>query len=350
MNGSSRSLVFLACITLCVGFLLAACEPAVKPSMEVPEDERPVWPEPPAEPRVGFIGSFSRPQDLGIGKGFTERLAALFAGPSEARLIRPMAVAALPHGAIYVADPGAKGIHYFDQKNGRYHLIRRPKNGPLPSPVALTVAADGRIYVSDSKLSALFVIEPGAEEAVALPLQESLVQPTGLSLDAAGERIYVVDTGSHQVKVFARDGTVLNTFGQRGAGPGEFNYPTMIWRNREGNFLVADSLNFRIQVFDASGQYLRQFGGVGDGTGRHARPKGVASDQDGHIYVVDSLFHTIQVFDPIGVYLMNIGRQGQDWGEFWLPTGIFIDDRDTVYVADSQNRRVQVFRYIGATP
>jgi DNA-binding beta-propeller fold protein YncE len=299
---------------------------------------------------VAFVTSFSQPQDLGIGKGFMERLTELLTGPSDVRLIRPMAVAVVGAGVIYVADPGAKGVHRFDTEAGRYRLIRRDDDQPLPSPVGLAAGPVGEVYVSDSQLSALFMIEPGADEAVSMELEGLLDQPTGVSFDAATGRIFLVDTGSHQVKVFARDGALLSSFGRRGGGPGEFNFPTMIWQNHEGHLLVVDSLNFRIQVFDIAGRYLREFGEVGDGSGRHARPKGVASDRHGHIYVVDSLFHTMQVFDPVGLYLSQVGRQGRDWGEFWLPTGIFIDEGDTIYVADSRNQRVQVFRYIGATP
>jgi DNA-binding beta-propeller fold protein YncE len=343
-------MLLLAGLLLSLGLLLGACESSVKQPPEWADRERPVWPEAPAEPRMGFVMSFSGPEDLGISKGFMQRLAEFLTGPDDPRLIRPMAVAVGPQDVIYVADPGAKGVHRFDRQSGRYHLIRREGGQPLPSPVGLAAGPAGEIYVSDSELSALFVIEDGADVAVAVPLQGLLAKPTGISLNAAGGLIYLVDTGSHQVKVFARDGAFLRSFGRRGADPGEFNFPTMIWRDHEDHLLVADSLNFRIQVFDASGRFLRQFGEVGDGTGRHARPKGVASDQHGHIYVVDSLFHTLQVFDPVGVYLLKVGRQGREWGEFWLPTGIFIDDRDTIYVADSRNRRVQVFRYIGTPP
>ena len=337
----------------CAVLLLAlmACEPATVrgPSEQAALDHL-VWPPAPAEQQVAFVMSFTSPEDLGIKKGLMQRLGELISGPKNIHLVRPMAVTVTPDGTIFVADPGAEGVHRFDHKGASYHLIRRENGRVLPSPVALVTGPVGEVYVSDSRLSGLFVIEPGATEAVQVPLYGLLAQPTGVALDPGSGRIYLVDTGDHKVKVFARDGALLTTFGQRGTGDGEFNFPTMIWRNKKGEFLVADTLNFRIQVFDEFGRFLRKFGEIGNSTGYHAQPKGIAADSEGHIYVVDSVFHTMQVFDPSGTFLLNIGQQGQRIGEFWLPTGIFIGEQDTIYVADSYNKRVQVFRHLRATP
>ncbi len=338
----------LSCILLTL--VLTACTTVVTPPAEQDAAQRLVWPPLPAEPRIAFVSSFSSPDELGIRKSLFQRLGEFLGGASEVHLVRPMAIVVDPAGVIYVADPGVEGIHQFDKKAGRYRLIRGKKGRPLPSPVALAVGPAGEVYVSDSRLSAVFVIEPGATEALLVPLKALIAQPTGIALDPGSGRLYLVDTGSHQVKVFARDGAFLKSFGQRGTGDGEFNFPTMIWRDDKGRLLIADSMNFRIQVFDESGRFLRKFGKVGDGTGQHAQPKGIAADSEGHIYVVDSLFHTLQLFDPQGRFLLNVGRQGKARGEFWLPTGIFIGEQNTIYVADSYNGRVQIFRYVGAAP
>jgi DNA-binding beta-propeller fold protein YncE len=258
-----------------------------------------------------------------------------------------MAVVATSEGVLYVADPGARGVHRFDPNNGRYRLIRRKNKRPLPSPVGLAVGPKGEVYVADSLLQQLFVIMPASKVAAPFPLQAMVKQPTTLALDPAAGRLYVVDTGVHQVKVFGMDGELQFTIGRRGTGDGEFNYPTAIWRDKAGRLVITDSLNFRIQVFDGSGGFIEKFGKLGDATGDLSRPKGVATDRFGHIYVVDSLFHAVQIFNMSGDFLLSFGNQGQGPGEFWLPTGIFIGEDDTIYVADSHNQRIQVFRYVG---
>lgn len=337
-------------IVLCAGLLAGGCATSAPATdSEVPATAQ-VWPEPPAEPRIGYVRSFSRPADLGIKKSFFERLGEFFVGASDARLIRPMAVVETADGTLCVADPGAKGVQCFDAKRGRYRLVQGVADAPLPSPVGLAVGARGEVYVADSALRQILVIEPGARQATPWALQSEIRQPTGLAFDPVSQQLYVVDTAAHDIKVFAADGALRKAFGRRGTGDGEFNFPTMIWRDAAGRLYVTDSLNFRIQMFDAQGRFLGRFGRHGDATGDLSRPKGVATDRLGHVYVIDSMFHALQVFDRNGAFLLAVGGQGRAAGKFWLPTGLFVSDNDTIYIADSHNQRVQVLRYIGGQP
>jgi DNA-binding beta-propeller fold protein YncE len=321
---------------------LGACAPAPpKPD----EQARLVWPDHPNPPRIAYVKQFSKPDDFGIAKGFFERLGALIFGGSEARLIRPLAVVATDR-AVYVADPGASGVHRFDLTAARHDLIVAEGGQALPSPVSLALGNAGEVYVADSDLAKVLVIRPGAKFATPLALPE-MAQPTGIAFDKSAGNLYVVDTGAHRIQVFKPDGTPAFGFGGRGDGAGEFNYPTLIWLDPAGRLYVTDSLNFRIQVFDRQGKYLSRFGQVGDGAGDNIRPKSVATDSHGHVYVVDALQNALQIFDARGRYLLSVGRIGSDRGEFWLPAGIYIGEDDTIYIADSYNQRIQVLRYIG---
>ena len=204
-----------AAAALCVVLTLSACAPAVRP---VAEERAPlVWPDDPAAARIAFVKTFSRPDDLGIAKGFFQRLADVMFGGTDARLVRPMAVVAVG-GILYVADPGAKGVHRFDQEKGDYTLLRAAGERRLPSPVGLARGAGGEVYVTDSVLAKVFVIRPGAEVAEPVPLRASLGQPTGIAFDPASGRLFVVDTAAHRVNVFTRDGTLESSFGKRGTG------------------------------------------------------------------------------------------------------------------------------------
>ena len=287
-----------------------------------------------------------RAKSFCIEKGLLARMGELLFGASDHRLVRPMAVIAVGT-TLYVADPGAQGVHRFDPANARYDLLRGPDDAPLLSPVALASGAAGEVYVSDSALARIFVIRPGAKYAAPLVLERALAQPTGIAYDPALRRLHVVETASHRVQVFDASGRSVSAYGQRGAGPGEFNYPTLIWRAADGRLYVTDSLNFRIQVFDAQGRFVAKFGRAGDGAGDLARHKGVALDRHGHVYVMDALLQAMQIFDDRGRLLLSLGGLGEGRGEFWLPAGISVTEDDRIYVADSHNGRVQVFRYIG---
>jgi len=347
---NTRTLSSLLLAVVCSSLLLAGCAPATRPVGETLVSPR-TWPEPPATPRIRFESSFHAAEDLGIEKSFWRRLGEFITGADTTWMIRPMAVVTDPDGKrIHVADPGIRGVHRFDLENHRYKIIRRENNRPLPSPTGITRDVDGRIYVTDSVLATLFVLEPDGKFFTPVKLEVDLIQPTGIVSDPATGSLYIVDTGAHDIKVFSTNGKLLRQFGARGSGPSAFNFPTGIWLNADGHLLVTDSLNFRIQVLDTEGHFITRFGQAGDASGTLARPKGVATDSFGHIYVVDSIHHALQIFDLDGNLLLELGEQGHGAGQFWLPTGIFIAPDNRIYVSDSHNQRVQIFRYIGGKP
>ncbi len=338
------SSVVLAALLLSNGCATTANDSKVQPAVAR------VWPEAPNEPRVRYVNAFSKPADLGISKGFFERLAEFFVGESDAHLVRPMAVVQTQDGTVCVGDPGAKAVQCFDQKRGRYRFIQAAQDQPLPSPVGLAVGNHNEVYVADSVLAKILVIEPNAELATPILLNTQLKQPAGLVFDPVAQQLLVVDAAAHQIVIFGLDGQERARIGKRGNGDGEFNYPTHISRDQQGRLYVTDSLNFRIQILDQAGKFISKFGHNGNALGDMSRPKGVAVDRFEHVYVVDALFHALQVFDPQGVFLLDIGGQGQAAGEFWLPTGLFISDNNTIYIADAHNQRVQVLQYIGDKP
>lgn len=337
----------LARLATCAALaLLTACASPPAPSAS---DASLVWPSPPQRPRVVFLQAFSSAEDLGIRRGVLQRLGDFMFGSAELRLVRPMAVLEAS-GVLYVADPGVRGVHRFDREGGGHRVLRLAGGGPLPSPVGLALGEGGTVFVTDSALRRVFAIGPDADSAVEWPTSVPLRQPTGLAYDPAGARLFVTDTAAHQVRVFDRGGQQLATIGQRGVGDGEFNYPTLLWRDAAGKLLVSDSLNFRVQVFDADGRFVTRFGRAGDAAGDLARHKGVATDSRGHVYVADGSLHAVQVFDLEGRLLLAIGAQGRDRGEFWSPAGIFVTPDDRIFVADAFNQRVQVFRFVGGEP
>jgi len=339
---TTKLLFFVAALTVIVSCASAPSQPL----SQLPLQEL-RWPQAPESARIAFVTSFSKPEDIGFNRGFLGRFADFIAGESELKLVRPMAIIADSRNNVYVADPGIKGVHRFSFSNGEHEVIRLQDDQPLLSPVDFALGPDDTVYVSDSALNQIFIIGPDSNTAQVLKLDDELKQPTGITFDSQTGQLIIVDTAVHQIKVFNKKGVLQTKFGQRGDAEGEFNYPTMIWRNEQGHLFVTDTLNFRIQEFDQQYNFIGQFGKHGDATGDLAMPKGVATNKYGHVYVVDSLFHAFQVFDQSGKLLLYVGGQGQQHGEFWLPTGIFIGANDTIYIADSHNRRVQVFRYIG---
>jgi len=337
------SLVFL----LLVIFVISGCS-----KREIKFDSKKevtdlIWPSKPDKPRIAFAGSFSNAKELGMDKSFFKWVVEIFTGEDNNRLITPMGIIGTFDNIIYVADPGAKGVHRFDMPNNNYTLIQLRNEQPMLQPVSLAIGKQGAIFISDSSAGKIYKLNKGDDEAVEFHTDEKITQPTGISVDIDTGWVYVVDTINHQVKVFEESGEYLMSFGGRGKGQGKFNFPTMIWRNKKDQLLISDSLNFRIQTFNVQGEFVSSFGKIGNAGGQHSRPKGVATDNNGNIYVVDSMFGVVQMFSPKGDFLMHFGQAGSKKGEFWLPTNVFIKDNEAIYVADTYNRRIQVFYYIG---
>ena len=177
---------------------------------------------------------------------------------------------------------------------------------------------------------------------------DALIRPTGLDIDEASGRVYVADRGAHVVKVFSRDGDLLQTIGVPGNATGELNAPMHI-SVAGSKIYVSDALNAYVQIFSLSdGQPLGRVGQRGLYVGNLVRPKGVTVDSDGNIYVVESYYDHLLIYDESGQFLLPIGGTGSDVGQFFLPAGMWSDKTDRVFVADMFNGRVVIFRYVGS--
>jgi len=302
-----------------------------------------VYPPPPARARIEYVGSIEDNRACLEKKGWWRKLVSLFAGKEKpVDIARPYGLAVSRDGVLYVCDTGAKVVHGLSPGKG-YRRI--PRKGELEVPIDVAVDGEGKVYVTDSKAGAVYRFDQ--EGHLELTFAGPLSRPTGIAYHHETDRIYVVDTAAHCLRVYTRDGRPVATYGSRGAGKDQFNFPTAISVGSDGLLYVTDAMNFRIQILSPSGEFLGSFGKLGDGTGDFSKPKGVAVDSEGHVYVVDAIFDVVQVFDREGQLLLAFGRAGRDPGEFWLPTGITIDEKDRIYVADTYNGRIQVFRYLG---
>lgn len=335
----------ILCLAL-AAILSGACQPPVgQPTAEREGVVRAlVWPQPPLQPRIRFIGTVARPMDLGIRPSMWQRVWEFIVGTEEQWFIRPTGVAA-DKERIYVADPGAQALWILDAQAGRFRKIQKADGQQLVSPVAVVLGSKNHIYLADSYLAKVFIYDAEGNLAGAID-DAKLRRPAGLAYDARRERLYIADSAAHRVWTFSAEGKSGGAIGRRGNGNGEFNFPTHLAVDRNGNLYITDALNFRLQIFGADGGFAGQFGRHGDASGDFASPKGTAVDSEGHIYVVDALFDAVQVFDRQGQYLLTFGERGVGPGQFWLPGGIFIDERDRIYVADAYNQRIQLFQYL----
>ncbi len=303
-----------------------------------------VWPLPPEEPRVKFVGLYQSAQDV---EGSSTLSRALFGEENPLALLKPYGVAVDKEGRICVTD--ISKVLIFDPKNRRVDLIgAEAGTGKLRIPIGITTSRDGRIFVADTSSDRVFIYNSKGGLAGLVGQKGEFEAPSGLAVDEKRGRLYISDAKKHFVKVYSLDGKqVLSTLGERGGASGKFNFPTNIALDSAGNLYVVDTGNFRVQVFSPEGKHLRNIGSVGDRPGNFSRPKGIAVDSEDHVYVVDAGFQNFQIFNKEGQPLLFVGEGGTQPGQFLLPAGIAIDDDDRIYVVDQLNSRVQVLEYMG---
>ena len=130
--------------------------------------------------------------------------------------------------------------------------------------------------------------------------------------------VFVMNVARSRVEVYDSEGGLTTSWGQKGDGPGEFDFGFDGGRGRynlggldidaEGNVYVADAGNARVQKFDRNGRQLVAWGGRGNADGLFQRPSDIAISEAGEVYVLDdqSVHASIQRFTPNGRFLERV--------------------------------------------
>jgi len=305
-----------------------------------------VWPGPPDPPRIECVGQLTSTRDLQPAVSGWERFRRNLTGEEHGyRLASPKDVA-VRGDKVYVADPGVGGVMVLGLADRKWAVIDGKPDHPLAFPTHVAVNQT-RLFVSDGKAACVVVFDHNGRY-VATWGEGEFTRPAGLCWCPANDRLYVVDVPAHRVVALDDQGEIVGGFGERGTGPGQFNFPLDLAFHEKHGLLLTDTMNARVQRFTLDGTFVSAFGEKGDAAGNLSLPKGLACDSKGHIYVVDGNFENVQIFNATGQLLLDFGREGRKLGEFWLPEGICVDDRDRVWIADTYNRRIQVYQYLSA--
>ena len=332
-----------------VALLLVSCAApvAIQKPLEIP-----VFPPAPDEARFYFERSIYTSADI-TKEARNGELKRLLTGESRAGegMGKPYGVA-VRHGRVYVSDTALHLVAVFDIPAQRYFKIGDDEVGKLVTPLGLDIDAKGNLYVLDASTKLVQIFDKDGHYQRSLAGAKWFTRPSGLAVDPAGARVYVVDTGGvtsddHRVRVFdVASGAHLNDIGKRGPGPGELNLPRDVAVGADGLLYVVDGANFRVQVFKPDGSFVRVFGGIGRQGGQFSRPKEVALDSEGNVYIVDSAFGNFQIFTPDGKLLLSVGGRSERDGmaKYMLPSGIAVDTDGRVYVVDQYFRKVDVYR------
>src|SRR6185295_11474113 len=296
-----------------------------------------------------------------VGGPGEEELLAEFAtyGEKDENCVWPFGVAVGKNGDVYVTDEWKNSVSVFDQKGKFIRKWGTSGSGPgeLKGPAGIVCESSGNLIVVDSGNNRLQVFTPEgkliAQYGKAGSGEGEFNKPWGITLDKDGN-IYVADWKNHRVQKLSPEGKPLMSIGSFG----KLEQP-------EGSYAVTTFGPYVSGESEKAGHPR---------TDQFNHPTDVAVDSDGDIYVCDWGNHRICVFDPEGGPITTLIGDAQalsKWGQqsidanpdmmkarrrvkslepqwrFCFPTAVDFDPQsDTLVVADSQRNRLQVYKKV----
>jgi DNA-binding beta-propeller fold protein YncE len=320
-----------------------------------------VWPNPPSITRIKYLSywsgeKFVAPKQAKQKASWMERVSGIATGETPGsshprwQLVIPNGVTADSKGRIYIADSKVRAIFVVNTETDSYEMIKNGSEAHFQWLTGLTMDDSDRLYAADSGMKRVVVFDP--QRKVEGTISEGMRDPGGMAVDNENRFLYVADAELDQVLVYDADPPykLLRKIGtpdtqHKSSAKGDFAKPTNVAVDQDGNVFVSDTWNDRVEEFDADGNFIRAFGKAGDGPGYFARPKGIAIDADGHVWVADSVQDRVQVFTPEGRLLIYMGGHGLYPGQFGSLTGLTIDKNNRVITTEQFPGRAQIFRY-----
>ncbi len=170
-------------------------------------------------------------------------------------------------------------------------------------------------------------------------------RPTDVAVASGGE-LYVSDGyGNARVHRFAADGTLIQSWGEPGSGPGMFRLPHGIGISPDDRVFVADRENDCIHIYSRDGQFLDMWDHV-------QRPTDVSFDGQGRVYVSElwwkpgetsyargpikyDLPGGVRVLDLAGNVLLHwCSADRESLGNFVAPHTLCVDSHGDLYVGE----------------
>jgi sugar lactone lactonase YvrE len=310
-------------------------------------------------------------------------------GPA-AQFSGPQGIATDASGNVYVADSFNNQIREISAGGVVTTLAGQTScgatdgavsNAEFCRPFGLATDSAGNVYVADSENDTIRRISAGTVSTLAGTAGQAgsadgtgtaatFSLPSGLTVAASGNIIYVADTGNGTVREVTTGGVVTTLAGTAGVlGYANATGPAAQFRggqgpavDSQGNVYLADNNNLTIRRITPAG-VVSTFAGVApqlgdtDGMGQAAQfyaPDGLATDSAGNVYVADTLNCEIRKMTSAGVVTTLAGSPSlcafPQWGnlngigsaaEFAWPNGVAVDGSGNVYVADTYNDEIR---------
>lgn len=172
--------------------------------------------------------------------------------------------------------------------------------------------------------------------------------PRALTISADG-LIYVADTGNHRVQMFDEKGNFMLYFGGIGGGPQQFDMPSDICTQDGLNIFVADQNNNRIHqldrklnqvaIFSANTSLPEEF--------QFAFPQSIAISSQGDQFILEVESNSVLKFNSFFVPVTRFGSIETGGGVLNQPERITLVGNEFLCATDGQAARLVLFDYFG---
>ena len=213
-------------------------------------------------------------------------------------------------------------------------------NGQFNNPRGVAVAANGNVFVADTKNSRIEMLSASGEYLKQFGTEGSgkLKEPEGVAVSPAGN-VYVADTGDAHVKEFKENGEYVRTFGGAAVGitVAEVFGASEVYTVTNGSGDV-------IHQYTENGGLVKEYGLESEGV---HKPQGIAvNPKTSVVYVTDTGEHLVQKF-TLGIKAAGFATEGSANGQLKEAEGITSGPNGNIYVADTANNRVEEFTETG---
>jgi DNA-binding beta-propeller fold protein YncE len=261
---------------------------------------------------------------------------------------------------LYAVDRDGNRIQVFD-KNGKFLFKFGEKgqgDGQFLVPYGLDVDVRGHVWVADRGNNRVqqfdsqgnFISKFGNVDGHPSSLPGKFDNPRHVEVDKNLQYVYVADSKNNRIQQFDINGSFVKIIGKLGSKVGEFDMPTTIEIDSQGNFFVNERGNERVQKFDSDWNPTLAWGSKGSSNTQFCHMEHLALDKFDNVFVTDpqsdpgcSMEPRVLKFDNNGTFITKFGSNGTEPGQFRDPEHLAIDNKGNVYVSDRKNNDIQVF-------
>ncbi len=213
-----------------------------------------------------------------------------------------------------------------------------------PTGVAVNAAGD-RIYVTQSGTSHTAVVLDGNGNKLAemLPPVSTGTDhaPVYVAVDPVTSEVYVTDRPTGDIYIYDANGAYQRQFTPAVATPAW--QPLAIAFDKAGQLYVSNlsGATPTIEVYDRTATLVRTLGAAENMN----FPNGIAIGDGGNVYVADSNNGRLLIFDTTGTVVGRVGR-GAGAGNLGLPRGVGVDGQGRVFVMDTSGQSGAVYKQL----